>query len=54
MVLDAAGNVYVTGESLGGTSFDYATVKDDSDGNQQWVARYNGPGNGLVKSEMSA
>jgi hypothetical protein len=43
---DIAENVYVTGESLGvGTDFDYATVKYDSDGNQLWVARYNGPGN---------
>jgi Beta-propeller repeat len=44
---DHAGNVYVTGESVGSaTSFDYATIKYDSAGNQQWVARYNGPGNG--------
>jgi len=43
---DSAGNLYVTGASLGdGTSFDYATVKYDSDGNQIWVARYNGPSN---------
>jgi len=46
LAADAAGNVYVTGESYGvGTDFDFATVKYDSDGNQLWVARYNGPGN---------
>jgi len=44
---DSAGNLYVTGQSLGlGTDFDYATVKYDSTGQEQWVARYNGPGNG--------
>jgi hypothetical protein len=45
--LDAAGNVYVTGHSYGsGTNYDYATIKYDGDGNQIWVERYNGPGNG--------
>jgi hypothetical protein len=44
---DSSGNVYATGQSLGlGTDYDYATVKYDSAGQQQWVARYNGPGNG--------
>src|SRR5713226_2701691 len=47
MALDAAGNVYVTGGSTGvGTGLDCATVKYDSDGNELWVARYDGPGNG--------
>jgi hypothetical protein len=35
----------VTGESVGSTIFDYATIKYDSSGQQQWVARYDGPGN---------
>ena len=44
--LDASGNVYVTGTSGGqGTAGDYATVKYNSLGEEQWVARYNGPGN---------
>jgi hypothetical protein len=44
---DGSGNVYVTGQSLGlGTDYDYATIKYDSAGQEQWVARYNGPGNG--------
>src|SRR5262249_18403070 len=46
IAIDSAGNVYVTGKSFGsGTDDDYATVKYDSSGQEQWVARYNGPGN---------
>ena len=46
LAVDASGNVYVTGESYGsGTGADYATIKYDSNGNELWVARYNGPGN---------
>jgi hypothetical protein len=45
-VVDASGNVYVTGYSGGsGTFYDYATIKYNSLGEEQWVARFNGPGN---------
>jgi hypothetical protein len=46
LAVDGAGNVYVTGRSDDLAPFDYATVKYDANGNQQWVARYNGPVNG--------
>jgi uncharacterized delta-60 repeat protein len=46
LAVDGQGNVYVTGNSFGsGTWFDYATIKYNSAGVEQWVARYNGPGN---------
>lgn len=46
IVLDEEGNVYVTGESYGVSSAeDYATIKYNSAGVEQWVARYNGTSN---------
>jgi hypothetical protein len=46
IAVDGSGNVYVTGHSVGiGTQEDYATIKYDSFGNQQWVTRYDGPAN---------
>jgi uncharacterized delta-60 repeat protein len=45
IALDNVGNVYVTGESRSGTNPDYATVKYNASGMEQWVARYNGPAN---------
>jgi type IX secretion system substrate protein/beta-propeller repeat-containing protein len=45
--IDNVGNVYVTGYSTGTTTqTDFTTIKYNSVGIQQWVARYNGSGNG--------
>ncbi len=48
MYLDNSGNVYVTGSSEFGGNFlwDYATVKYNSAGVQQWSQRYTGIGTG--------
>jgi len=47
MAIDDAGNVYVTGWSLGSEADnDYATVKYNSSGVEQWAARYDGPAGG--------
>ena len=44
LAVDASGHAYVTGSSYGGsgTRYDYATIMYDVNGNEQWVARYNG------------
>ncbi len=45
--VDSSGNVYVTGQSWSAktSEYDYATVKYNADGQEQWVARYDGPAN---------
>jgi uncharacterized delta-60 repeat protein len=46
IAIDNSGNVYITGRSYNANNYDYATIKYNSSGIQQWVAIYNGPGNG--------
>ena len=47
MAVDDNGNVYVVGYSEAtDTDLDYVAIKYNSAGEQQWVAYYNGPGNG--------
>jgi len=46
LTIDGSGHVYVTGYSFGLQGYeDYATIKYNSAGTQQWIARYNGPAN---------
>lgn len=46
ITLDPEGSVYVSGWSQGTGSHDFATVKYDLNGNEKWVARYDGPAGG--------
>ena len=47
ITIDRADNIYVTGYSPGTNSGnDIVTIKYDQNGNQIWLQRYNGPGNG--------
>jgi uncharacterized delta-60 repeat protein len=53
VIIDDSDNIIVTGESRSTPnpgSEDYATVKYSPNGQQQWVARYDGPGNSTDKS----
>ncbi len=51
IAVDNAGNVYVTGYSLGSGAYaDYATVAYDPSGKQLWVARYDGPAHSSDKA----
>lgn len=44
IIVDASDNVYVCGYSMGmDATYDYATIKYNSDGNTVWVRHLNGP-----------
>ncbi len=44
--VDGSGNVFVTGRSWNGSSYDYATVRYSSSGVLLWARRYDGAGAG--------
>jgi hypothetical protein len=47
IAVDSANNSYITGYSAGTNSLnDMVTIKYGQNGNQIWLQRYNGPGNG--------
>jgi hypothetical protein len=51
LALDDARNIYVSGwVHRTDSGYDYVTIRYDSDGNQQWAARYNGAANGDDKA----
>ncbi len=55
IAVDVDGNTYVTGRSWGGdTDFDYATIKYDPGGTEQWVARYDGPADEYYGSQADS
>lgn len=56
VALDAAGNIYVTGESDGGENegLDFATIKYTPAGQQAWVRRHNGRASGVDRAVAMA
>jgi len=54
IALDIVGNVYVTGFTdyalIGGSPADYVTIKYNNSSIQEWVMKYNGPGDGYDTS----
>lgn len=55
MEVDALGNVYITGFSVGtGADYDIVTIKYNSAGTMQWQQRYNGTANSTDYAEAIA
>ena len=55
IVVDGSGNAYATGTSWGNNgNFDIVTIKYDAQGNELWVASFNGTGNGYDEGRAVA
>lgn len=58
LVLDASGNIYITGQSDSDASpennDDYVIIKYNNSGLQEWAKRFNGSGNGIDRPEAIA
>jgi hypothetical protein len=50
VAVDMQGNVFVTGAATSLTDIDYATIKYNNCGTQQWVRYYNGPSNAIDRA----
>lgn len=52
LTIDVNGNIFITGRVDYGTAgADIVTIKYNTSGQQQWMARYNGPGNGFDEAK---
>jgi len=51
LVLDRAGNIYVTGSAGGPTNDDIVTIKYTASGQQLWLRSYNGVGNSFDRGD---
>lgn len=50
LAMDQAGNIYLTGASWADSTYDFATLKYDTNGKRQWVARYSDSLDALAKT----
>ena len=48
ITIDNSENVYVSGFSYGNSKTNYATIKYNSSGAEQWVSRFNGASDSLI------